>query len=105
MDTAKDNAKGNAASTRVVLALVVAGLFGLVGGGCAGTASEARPDPTHRWISKTVESRAQYQHDNKACAAATGEKSVAGESLRRDAPAFVAYERCMGERGYELATY
>ena len=104
MATAKDNARGGAASARVVLALAVAGIVGLVGGGCAGTAPEARPDPTHRWISRTVESRAQYQHDNKACAAAAGE-SVAGDNLRRDAPTFVAYERCMGERGYELATY
>lgn len=102
MVTAKDNRQGNAASARVALAM--AGLVGLLGGGCAGTASEARPDPTHRWISKTVDSRAQYQHDNKACAAAAGD-SVAGDNARRDAPAFVAYERCMGERGYELATY
>ena len=106
MGAAKDNAKGHSASARVVLAMAAACL-GLIGGGCATTASEDRPAPTHRWISKTVESQAQYQHDNKACAVVSGDETVASDSdgLRRDAPAFVVYERCMGERGYELATY
>ena len=104
-----DNARNHAASAGTVLATAAIGLVGLVGGaGCAIAASETRLDPTHRWISKTVESRAQYRYDNKECAAAAGDQSVAaseGSGQRRDAPAFAVYERCMGERGYQLATY
>lgn len=94
--------RNNAASGRLALAAALAGIAG-----CA-TAPAARPDPTHHWISKTVESQVQYQYDSRACAAAAGDESVAasdGDGRRRDAPAFVVYERCMGERGYELATY
>ena len=89
----------------------LAGLIVVLGGvGCASAVPDERAVPTHRWVSKTVESQAQYHYDNKECAVAAGDESVAdgvgkGESLRRDAPAFVAYERCMGERGYQLATY
>ncbi len=104
-----DNARNHVASAGTVLATAAIGLVGLVGTtGCAIAASETRLDPTHRWISKTVESRAQYRYDNKECAAAAGDQSVAaseGEGQRRDAPAFAVYERCMGERGYQLATY
>lgn len=95
---------------RIALA-TLAGLMVVLGGiGCASAVPEERAAPTHRWVSKTVESQAQYHYDNKACAVAAGDESVAdggekGEGLRRDAPAFVAYERCMGERGYQLATY
>lgn len=87
----------------------VASLIAVVGvaGGCAVTASDGREAPTHRWVSQTVESEAQYRYDNKACAVAAGDEAASvgeGKALRRD-PAFVAYERCMGERGYQLATY
>lgn len=86
----------------------VASLIAVVGlAGCAVTASDGREAPTHRWVSQTVESEAQYRYDNKACAVAAGDEAASvgeGKALRRD-PAFVAYERCMGERGYQLATY
>ena len=102
-----DNARNHAVSAGTVLATAAIGLVGLIGtAGCAVAASETRPDPTHRWISKTVESRAQYRYDNKECASAAGDQSVAeGEGQHRNAPAFAVYERCMGERGYQLATY
>ena len=98
--------QNNARKAPAAIASLIA-VVGLVAGGCAATVSDGREAPTHRWVSQTVESEAQYRYDNKACAVAAGDEAASvgeGKALRRD-PAFIAYERCMGERGYQLATY
>ena len=71
-----------------------------------------RPAPTHRWIANMDVSRAKYNFDNNACVRQTRDGSaqpadsrVEERPLRRDEPAFVAYERCMKGKGYNLATY
>lgn len=97
-------------NARKALTAAIASLIavaGLVAGGCAATVPDGREAPTHRWVSQTVESEAQYRYDNKACAVAAGDEaaSVGEGKARRQDPAFIAYERCMGERGYQLATY
>ena len=100
----ESNARKTLAAATASL-IAVAGL--VAGGGCAATVSDGREAPTHRWVSQTVESEAQYRYDNKACAVAAGDEAAnVGEGkARRQDPAFIAYERCMGERGYQLATY
>ena len=105
------NARRGHAMERLAATGILVAVASLAAGGCAVTAADGREAPTHRWVSKTVESEAQYRYDNKACALAAGDEAATasideGEGrLRRDAPAFIAYERCMGERGYQLATY
>lgn len=101
------NARRGHAMGRLALTAGLIAVVGLIAGGCAVTAADGREAPTHRWVSKTVESEAQYRYDNKACTLAAGDEAVTANEgeLRRDAPAFIAYERCMGERGYQLATY
>ena len=61
-----------------------------------------QPDPTHRWVTQMEVSRAKYNFDNKTC---TDEAMLNVATVRESDPEFVAYERCMAERGYNLATY
>lgn len=105
---------------RLLKALAAVLLLG-VASGCAtqsvgDAAVAARPEPTHRWIADMDVSRAKYNFDNNACVLETSDSSAESSdshvearledrSLRRDEPAFVAYERCMEGKGYNLATY
>lgn len=71
--------------------------------GCSTTnTQEPSITPTHRWVSELAVSRAKYNFDNKRCAEAT---RVDVGTTRKSEPEFLAYERCMQERGYRLATY
>ena len=101
---------------RLLRPLAAIVLFGMASG-CASmdarTAAVAdRPEPTHKWIADMDVPRAKYNFDNNVCAAAahdvgldaTGGR-VAAAPMRRGEPAFVAYERCMEGKGYNLATY
>ena len=59
-------------------------------------------DPTHRWVTQMEVSRAKYNFDNKTC---TDEAMLNVETVRESDPEFVAYEQCMADKGYNLATY
>ena len=71
--------------------------------GCAAAAPQsAERQPTHRWIAEGDVSRAKYNFDHKACA---DEATLDVNAARKSAPEFVAYERCMADKGYSLASY
>jgi len=71
--------------------------------GCSTTnPQEPSITPTHRWVSELDVSRAKYNFDNKRC---TETARVDVGTTRKSEPEFIAYERCMQERGYRLATY
>ena len=71
--------------------------------GCSTTETqEPNITPTHRWVSELDASRAKYNFDNKRCAE-TARVDVG--AAHKSSPEFVAYERCMQDRGYRLATY
>jgi len=70
---------------------------------CSTTATqEPSGTPTHRWVSELDVSRAKYNFDNKRCAE-TARVDVG--ATKKSEPEFIAYERCMQDRGYRLATY
>lgn len=71
--------------------------------GCSTTAmEEPSMSPTHRWVSELDVSRAKYNYDNRSCAE-TARVDVG--ATKKSEPEFIAYERCMQDRGYRLATY
>lgn len=71
--------------------------------GCSTTnTQEPNITPTHRWVSELDVSRAKYNFDNRLCAETA---SVDVGTTKKSEPEFIAYERCMQERGYRLATY
>ena len=100
----------------------------LAGFGCAtsGARSDA-PQPTHRWIAVEDVSRAKYKLDNNICieqsavefqsrhaerdgeAVSDGDapsgSEAEGRYLHKGQPEFARYERCMNQRGYNLASY
>ena len=85
--------------TKAVAALLALG----VAYGCSTTTTpEPGATPTHRWVSEFDVSRAKYNFDNSHCAE---DARVDVGATSKSAPAFVAYERCMKERGYRLSTY
>ncbi len=96
----------------------------LAGLGCAMTGVQSEvPQPTHRWIAVEDVSRAKYKLDNNTCieqsavqfhprqaeAASDGAKPSGNTAERRylhkGEPEFARYERCMNQRGYNLASY
>ena len=71
--------------------------------GCSTTGTqEPSGTPTHRWVSELDVSRAKYNFDNKRCSE-TARVDVG--ATKKSEPEFIAYERCMQDRGYRLATY
>ena len=80
----------------------VAGLAALSGCMAQDPITADQPDPTHRWVTQMEVSRAKYNFDNKTC---TDEAMLDVETVRESDPEFADYERCMAERGYNLATY
>ena len=80
--------------------------------GCSTTFTQQdRQRPTHRWVADNGVSQARYNFDNTRCLDAAASASE-GEStdrpeleMRQSAPEFQAYEQCMEQRGYRLATY
>lgn len=96
----------------LAVVFLLVGAVGCTTQGVPDTAVADRPEPTHRWIANMDVSRAKYNFDNNACVRQTRDGSaeplhsrVEERPLRRDEPAFVAYERCMEGKGYNLATY
>lgn len=83
------------ALTSVALALLATG--------CATTpTSESNVSPTHKWVPTESVTRAEYNWDHSKCIDAS-EVEVNGTT--RSDPSFIAYQACMTERGYTLATY
>lgn len=70
--------------------------------GCAVASQSAGQQPTHRWVAEADVSRAKYNFDHKACADAA---TLDVKAVRKSAPEFAAYERCMADKGYSLASY
>ena len=95
---------GAMARSMIRLGKTVAALAALGGAfGCATTEPrEPSTTPTHRWVAEIDVSRAKYNFDNRSCAEAA---QVDVGATAKSAPTFLAYERCMEERGYRLATY
>ena len=101
---------------RLLKVLAATALLGMAFG-CATTdvrdaAVADRPAPTHKWIADMDVSRAKYNFDNNACSGEAravspdaSSEGVEARPMRRGEPAFVAYERCMESKGYNLATY
>ncbi len=85
--------------TKVTIAIAALGLIH----GCSLTdVRGGQPSPTHRWVAQTDGSRAKYNFHNSQCAK---EAAVEVGAARKSDPEFVAYERCMEQKGYTLATY
>ena len=79
-------------------------LFTLTAGllvGCSGTQYQ---EATHRWVSTSDSSSAEYRVDNNYC-----RREVAGDSSQReftvDSPEYERYTNCMKARGYALTAY
>ena len=80
----------------------VASLAVLIGCVAQGDVEDTQRDPTHRWVTELEVSRAKYNFDNKTC---TDEATLDVATARESDPEFAAYERCMAQKGYRLATY
>ena len=77
--------------------------------GCATTAVDNQR-PTHRWVTEADVSQARYNFDRTQCRVEMGDEDQAEDAvreigLRRSDPGFAAYQLCMEQRGYQLATY
>ncbi len=71
--------------------------------GCASTpTNESTMSPTHKWVPSESVTRAEYNWDHSNCIDAS---QVEVDGTTRSDPTFVAYQECMSERGYTLATY
>ena len=78
-------------------------LLSLLVVGCASTpTSESTVSPTHKWVPSESVTRAEYNWDHSTCIDAS---QVEVDGTPRSDPTFVAYQQCMTERGYTLATY
>ena len=84
---------------KIIRALASVAVLG-VGMGCSTTNTGGdATSPTHRWLAKVDVSIAKYNLHNKQCA---DETQVDVQGMRKTAPEFVAYERCMNAKGYTL---
>ena len=92
-------AQSTATPTKALIAL---GLVVAVACGCATKPQPQVDMPTHQWVTDLDVSKARYNFDNKHCAA---EARVDVGATGKFEPAFIAYERCMEDRGYRLSTY
>ncbi|MEM7217103.1 MAG: hypothetical protein AAF515_01970 [Pseudomonadota bacterium] len=54
------------------------------------------PEVTHHWVSQSEVTGAEYRRDMVACGSV--------EEVTADSAAFKAYEQCMNQRGYQLAS-
>ena len=71
--------------------------------GCATTPTgESSPSPTHRWVPAESVTKAEYNWDHSTC---IDDSQVEVNGTTKSDPSFVAYEACMTQRGYTLATY
>ena len=85
-----------------IIALTTGSLM-LFATGCATTpTTDMSGSPTHRWVPSEVVTKAEYNWDHSAC---IGVSNVEVDGTTKSDPTFVAYEQCMTERGYTLATY
>ena len=88
--------------TAIKTLVAVVAIAALSGCMAQSNVDQSHHEPTHRWVTQMEVSRAKYNFDNKAC---TDEAMLNMEKARESDPEFVAYERCMTQKGYNLATY